>query len=78
MAVDMFLKLAGVHAESEEGTHLREIDVPSKSGTVQAGDDVKPERTRTWRRHWQASLWAFAFAGWGVIPYLYHSHPYFP
>ena len=29
-------------------------------------------------RHWQAALWAFAFAGWGVIAYLYHSHPYFP
>ena len=80
MAVDMFLQPRSAFMPSpKEGTHLRKIDVPSKSGTAQAGDDAKPERTRTWRRDWQAALWAFAFAGWGgVIAYLYCLHPYFP
>jgi hypothetical protein len=62
-----------------EGAHRSSEDLPENSkADLNAGGDEKSGGARTWRSQWEAALWAFAIAGWGVVAYLYHAHPSFP
>ena len=62
-----------------EGAQRSSEDLPGNSkADLNDGGDGKSGRAGKWRRRWEAALWAFAIAGWGVVAYLYHSHPSFP
>lgn len=50
----------------------------NNKAVINAGGDGKSEEAGTLRSHWEAALWTFAIAGWGVVAYLYHLHPSFP